>query len=206
MRSQRRLIALGVVGLLLLGTLTPMYSQATTQPSWSPAPLQQSPPTPFLFPPYYGTEQVNSVFDHEYPLHGDEGSISPTRTNVITTVVHYDGTRWTGTVISCTLGTPSCYSGHSGIDYSLRYERVRACANGTVVAAGWQDPRDHRAEYGLRVSIEHNNGYRCTCGHLSVVAVDEGTPITDAGTERGRIVAISGNTGFSTGAHLHFAS
>jgi len=54
------------------------------------------------------------------------------------------------------------------------------------------------------VRIEHNNGYRCTCGHLSVVAVDEGTPITDAGTERGRIVAISGNTGFSAGAHLHF--
>jgi len=206
MRKTWRPVILALLSMMLIEVSVPVSLAATPQLKSSSAALQQVPPVPFLFPPYYGTEQVNSVFDHEYPLHGDEGSISPTRTNVITTVVHYDGTRWTGTVISCTLGTPSCYSGHSGIDYSLRYERVRACANGTVVAAGWQDPRDHRAEYGLRVSIEHNNGYRCTCGHLSVVAVDEGTPITDAGTERGRIVAISGNTGFSTGAHLHFAS
>ncbi len=163
-----------------------------------PALFQQQPPAPFLLPPYYGTERVNSVFDHEYPVYQAHETEITTTVGVTTSVVHYDGTRWSA---PCTIGTPSCYSGHPGIDYDLGYERVLASANGTVARARWYDPRNHGSAFGLWVRIDHQ-GYQTIYGHLSVIAVDEGTQITDAAT--GRTIGISGDTGDSTGSHLHF--
>ena len=93
MRNQKYLLVLGLFGILLGGGLTPVHSQAGA-PFFEPLPdvLQQAPAT-FLHPPYYGTEQANCVFDHEYPLYRGEGGVPTTRTDVITTVVHYDGIR-----------------------------------------------------------------------------------------------------------------
>ncbi|MDW8328243.1 MAG: hypothetical protein RMK99_16905, partial [Anaerolineales bacterium] len=99
--------------------------------------------TPFLYPPYYGSEQVNCVFDHEYPIYftGEKDFGEP----ISSTVVHNDGIRRPIGGI----GTPGCYSGHDGIDYGLVYERVLAAADGTVGDARWAFPQNHRADLGM---------------------------------------------------------
>lgn len=198
--STYRLIVFFLLGMVALNVLVPTHAQATMQVAKQlPALFQQQPPDPFLLPPYYGTKQVNSVFDHEYPVYKSNETQITTTVGVTTSVVHYDGTRWSD---PCTIGTPSCYSGHPGIDYATVYERVRASADGNVARAGWHDPRNHGSAFGLWVRIDHQDGYQTIYGHLSVVAVDNGTQIADAAT--GRIIGISGNTGNSTGSHLHF--
>jgi len=194
-----RLRVFGVIVLVLLMSMSTAEIQGYDL-KWFPESTiyQQAQPAPFLNPPYYGTVQVNSVYDHQYPIYDDEpGSVN-------STVIHYDGTSWHGTVNSCTIGTPSCYSGHNGIDYDLEYDLVRAAASGDVQYAGWRYPANHQAGEGLYVRIHHNNGYHTIYGHMSVLRVrtdDEG--ICETG-EFSCILGISGNTGSSTGPHLHF--
>ncbi|MCX7682210.1 MAG: M23 family metallopeptidase, partial [Anaerolineae bacterium] len=97
-----------------------------------------------------------------------------------------------------------CYSAHNGIDYDLDYELVRASAPGNVAYAGWRYPANHQAGEGLYVRIRHSNNYHTIYGHMSVLRVhtdDEG--ICETG-EFSCILGISGNTGNSTGPHLHF--
>lgn len=53
--------------------------------------------------------------------------------------------------------------------------------------------------YGNYVVIKHNNGVQTLYAHLSDIFVDKGQSV-----ERGEVVANSGNTGRSTGPHLHF--
>src|SRR5262245_36242956 len=84
-------------------------------------------PTPFLHPPYYGTTRVNCVFDHQLPIYLRE---YPFGDPISSTVMHYDGTTASSPVV---IGTTSCYSGHSGIDYGLGYQQVLAAADGTVI-------------------------------------------------------------------------
>lgn len=53
--------------------------------------------------------------------------------------------------------------------------------------------------YGISVVIDHGGGVKTRYAHLSRTAVNLGEPVS-----QGQIVAYSGNTGFSTGPHLHF--
>ena len=89
-----RLIVFFALCVALLNVLTPPHAQATVQLAKQlPVSTLQQPPDPFLLPPYYGTERVNSVFDHEYPVYkGNETQITTT-VGVTTSVVHYDDTR-----------------------------------------------------------------------------------------------------------------
>lgn len=158
---------------------------------------------PFLISPYYGTENINSFFDHEYPTYYlvPNGNGNPGSENNIFT--RYDGARWTNPPDpvdknNCTTGV-NCYDGHDGYDFSLVYERVLAAADGEIIQAGWQFPNDRHRSYGLRVEIRHANGYITRYGHLSSIAVSVGQEVT-----AGQVIATSGNTGNSTGAHLHF--
>jgi murein DD-endopeptidase MepM/ murein hydrolase activator NlpD len=83
---------------------------------------------------------------------------------------------------------------HSGMD--IRAERgtaVHAPAAGTVVFAGAQP------EYGTTVIIDHGQEIRSLYGHLSKIAVQAGQKI-----ERGTVIAYTGNTGRSSGPHLHY--
>ncbi len=82
---------------------------------------------------------------------------------------------------------------HAGNDYGVDVGTpVRAMADGTVLAAG------EMAGYGIRVDIEYADGTVSRYGHLTDTSVDEGDEVT-----RGEVVAESGNTGRSTGPHLH---
>jgi murein DD-endopeptidase MepM/ murein hydrolase activator NlpD len=84
---------------------------------------------------------------------------------------------------------------HTGEDYAAPVgTEVDAAASGTVVEVTYDDPA-----YGNRIVIEHENGYSTTYNHLSEIDVYEGQQVT-AGDKIGAV----GDTGNSTGPHLHF--
>ncbi len=167
----------------------------------------QGPPPTFLGPIYYGSNPVTAVFDHDLPYLSIPGD--PDDGNVCTR--HNTGT-------PCNPNPPNGfgYDEHDGIDYGLDYEPVLAAADGVVDAAGWADPTDHRDGLGLRVKIEHANGYITEYGHLSVLQVQTDDQIEVDPDNRHGIIGISGNTGNvignncdpdddpTCGAHLHF--
>jgi murein DD-endopeptidase MepM/ murein hydrolase activator NlpD len=83
---------------------------------------------------------------------------------------------------------------HAGIDYAAKKgTRVYASAEGVVIEAGKDDG------YGNLVKINHQNGYETSYAHLDSIKVVVGE-IVDKGTEIGTV----GNTGSTTGAHLHY--
>ncbi|MEO9170917.1 MAG: peptidoglycan DD-metalloendopeptidase family protein [Candidatus Baltobacteraceae bacterium] len=83
---------------------------------------------------------------------------------------------------------------HPGVDLSADYgETVRAAAAGTVVADGYD------GGYGIKIDIDHGNGYHTWYAHLSRTNVEVGTHVY-----KGQAIAAVGSTGFSTGPHLHY--
>lgn len=68
-----------------------------------------------------------------------------------------------------------------------------ASSGGTVTRAGWG------SGYGYVVYIRHADGRETRYGHLSKVLVKAGQQVS-----QGQKIALSGNTGRSTGPHLHF--
>ncbi|HID54895.1 TPA: M23 family metallopeptidase [Candidatus Poribacteria bacterium] len=83
---------------------------------------------------------------------------------------------------------------HRGVDLAARIGTpVRAATAGRVIFAG------RLGGYGLAVIIEHKNSISTLYGHLSVISVGLGQRVK--GGER---IGFSGNSGLSTGPHLHF--
>lgn len=83
---------------------------------------------------------------------------------------------------------------HSGIDLAVPVgTKVAAAKGGQVSFAGWGNG------YGYRVVIDHDDGTQTTYNHLSDIGVKVGDKV-----RAGSTVALSGNTGNSTGPHLHF--
>lgn len=86
--------------------------------------------------------------------------------------------------------------GHTGIDYRADVGTpVGAGKNGRVIeiTGGWS------GGWGISVVLDHGNGLTSRYAHLSRTTVGLGDVVS-----RGNIVGFSGNTGFSTGPHLHF--
>lgn len=83
---------------------------------------------------------------------------------------------------------------HAGIDLAVpEGTRICAAASGRVVTAGWE------GGYGFLVVLDHGEGYTTYYAHLSQLHVSVGQFV-----EIGQTIALSGNTGLSTGPHLHF--
>lgn len=83
---------------------------------------------------------------------------------------------------------------HRGIDIAVPVgTQVLATRKGRVIFAG-----DHKG-HGITVIIEHTNGDRTLYGHNSMVRVHPGDVV-----EAGSLIAFSGNSGRSTGPHVHF--
>lgn len=85
---------------------------------------------------------------------------------------------------------------HNGIDLANKVGTpVYAAADGKVVAIG----NNGKYAYGKWIAIDHGNGLTTLYGHLSVQNVSKGTKVS-----KGQKIGSMGNTGYSTGAHLHF--
>lgn len=83
---------------------------------------------------------------------------------------------------------------HEGIDISaMTGTPVKATADGYITRAGWY------IGYGYFVQINHGYGIETRYGHLSKINVKKGQFV-----KKGKTVAFSGNTGLSTGPHLHY--
>lgn len=83
---------------------------------------------------------------------------------------------------------------HEGIDVSAPMgSPIEAPANGTVIETGWE------AGYGNMVVIDHGFGIVTKFAHCSRILAHKGQKVT-----RGDRIALVGNTGLSTGPHLHY--
>ena len=83
---------------------------------------------------------------------------------------------------------------HKGVDWATPVgTAVMASSAGTVTRAGWG------SGYGYVVYINHADDRQTRYGHLSKVLVKQGQTVT-----QGQKIALSGNTGVSTGPHIHF--
>jgi len=86
------------------------------------------------------------------------------------------------------------YEFHTGQDIDAPWGApVSAGATGKVSFVGWQNG------YGQLVVIDHGGGLTTRYGHLSHIAVSQGTTV-----RRGEFVGKVGSTGRSTGPHLHY--
>lgn len=109
-------------------------------------------------------------------------------------------TTGSGTFINPSFGSLSSRFGsrwgrnHNGIDIAGSYNsNIKAADGGIVTYAGWMDG------YGNYVVINHENGYQTGYGHCASLSVKVGQRVA-----KGDIIAKMGNTGRSTGTHLHF--
>ena len=83
---------------------------------------------------------------------------------------------------------------HSGVDFAARTGTdIFATADGVVTRAGWA------SGYGNVVYIQHDFGIETRYGHLSRIRVNRGQRVS-----RGQQIGDMGNTGRSTGTHLHY--
>ncbi len=89
--------------------------------------------------------------------------------------------------------TAGASTNHKALDVGIRYQPLYAPADGYVVTAG------SVSGYGNFIMIKHSNTLYTCYGHLSSFEVKAGQEV-----KRGQRIAISGNTGITTGPHLHF--
>ena len=83
---------------------------------------------------------------------------------------------------------------HAGMDFSAAVGTdIYATGDGTVEDAGWE------SGYGNCVVIDHGYGYKTRYAHMSRIGVRRGEKVI-----RGQVIGEVGNTGKSTGPHLHY--
>lgn len=83
---------------------------------------------------------------------------------------------------------------HNGVDFAGAYGTpLHSTADGTVVYAGWQ------SGYGRLVRIQHEFGIETRYAHLAQIRVKVGQRVS-----RGQLIGDMGNSGRSTGTHLHY--
>ncbi|NUM48252.1 MAG: M23 family metallopeptidase, partial [Anaerolineales bacterium] len=86
------------------------------------------------------------------------------------------------------------HEGHNGIDLAIvTGTPIQTTMDGTVIHAGWNNQG-----YGNLVIVE-NGPYRTYYAHLSEIPVEVGQTV-----RAGEVIGLSGNTGNSTGPHLHY--
>jgi murein DD-endopeptidase MepM/ murein hydrolase activator NlpD len=87
--------------------------------------------------------------------------------------------------------------GHNGVDLASSVGTpIYAAATGNVIISrvgGWN------GGYGNYIVISHSNGTQTLYGHLNSISVNSGDNVV-----KGQFIGTMGNTGKSTGPHLHF--
>ena len=100
------------------------------------------------------------------------------------------------TYISCNFGDDDAYgnSGHRGTDIPApEGTPILAAHSGTVIISGWNN------SYGNQVLLDNGAGLSTRYAHMTAAAVSAGETVT-----AGQVIGYVGNTGDSTGFHLHF--
>ena len=100
------------------------------------------------------------------------------------------------TYISCNFGDDDAYgnSGHRGTDIPApEGTPILAAHSGTVIISGWNN------SYGNQVLLDNGAGLSTRYAHMTQTAVAAGEAVT-----AGQVIGYVGNTGDSTGFHLHF--
>ena len=100
------------------------------------------------------------------------------------------------TYISCNFGEGDAYgnSGHRGTDIPApEGTPILAAHGGTVIISGWNN------SYGNQVLLDNGAGLSTRYAHMTAAAVSAGETVT-----AGQVIGYVGNTGDSTGFHLHF--
>lgn len=150
-------------------------------------PVSPEPPPRLLVAPFSGEFRVTNVSDHEYPFQFQDNNGY---------LLSWWGERLPGV------------DGHQGYDFPMpEGTAIRAVYGGEVAFAGEENPFYcpplDRTVAGLGVVIRHTlpNGevYLSIYAHLSQVLVQTGERVAP-----GQLLGFSGNTGCSTGPHLHF--
>jgi len=86
------------------------------------------------------------------------------------------------------------YKMHTGLDISApRKTDLVSAQTGTIIFSNWF------AGYGKAIIIDHGGGYTTLYAHLDVISVEVGQVV-----KKGQSIGKTGNTGYSTGPHLHF--
>ena len=86
--------------------------------------------------------------------------------------------------------------GHNGVDFGINSgTEILAAVDGTIITVGDQGGTG----YGKYIKLRTNDNYELTYGHLQQSKVSVGQQV-----HQGEVIALSDNTGFSTGPHLHF--
>jgi murein DD-endopeptidase MepM/ murein hydrolase activator NlpD len=97
---------------------------------------------------------------------------------------------------------PQIYNGkgHTGVDFAASIGTpIKAALAGTVVGMGNTDAFKGCYSFGKWIMLKHDNGLSTLYAHLSLQKVSMGQVVST-----GDMIAYSGNTGYSTGPHLHF--
>lgn len=88
---------------------------------------------------------------------------------------------------------------HNGADFGAAIGTpVKSALNGVVVGTGNTDAYPGCYSFGKWVMVKHPNGLSTIYAHLSVIKAVEGQSVAT-----GEVIGYSGNTGYSTGPHLH---
>lgn len=87
---------------------------------------------------------------------------------------------------------------HSGVDFRANYDTILSIGKGVVAAVGDTDLACSRSSFGKWILVEYPEGVSVTYAHLSKVFVSPGDVVGV-----GDAIAVSGNTGRTTGPHLH---
>jgi len=86
------------------------------------------------------------------------------------------------------------YRPHHGTDFGARKGTpILAVNDGRVIDAGW------KAGYGNTIRLQHTGGYVSLYAHLSKIRCNAGRRV-----KKGEVIGYTGNTGVSSGPHLHF--
>jgi murein DD-endopeptidase MepM/ murein hydrolase activator NlpD len=102
-----------------------------------------------------------------------------------------------------TVGAEKLYvsGSHNGVDFRASIgTRVKNVLDGTVVGTGNTDAYPGCYSFGKWVMVKHDNGLSTIYGHLSAISVATGQQL-----DTGDLIGYSGNTGYSTGPHLHIS-
>ena len=102
-----------------------------------------------------------------------------------------------------TVGAEKLYTSgsHNGIDLRASIgTKVKNVLDGTVLGTGNTDIYPGCYSFGKWVFVQHDNGLSTIYGHLSVISAQKGQRLSTGDT-----IGFSGNTGYSTGPHLHIS-